>query len=92
MAVDHATVTVGTTPTSLIAGVADAANANYRSILLTNRGTASVFVGGPAVSTTSFGYELVVGGEVAFDLESGDVPYGVAAVAGQTVRVLHSRV
>lgn len=90
MSVRHASVTVGTTATSLIAGVSDI-NAN-RSIVLTNKGAVSVFVGGSDVTTSAYGYELAAGGELALDLKSGDVPYGIAASAGQTVRVLHTGV
>lgn len=90
MGVRHASVTVGTTATSLIAGVSDINN--YRSVVLTNTGTASVFVGGSDVTTSSYGYELKSGGELALDLESGDVVYGISVAAGGQVRVLHTRV
>lgn len=91
MSVRHATVAVGTTATSLTVGYVTDRD-QYGSVLLTNDGAASVYVGGSDVTTSVYGYELAVGGELALDLDPGDVPYGVAASAGQTVRVLYTRV
>lgn len=90
MSVKHASVSVGTTATSLLTGVTDI-NEN-RSIVLTNAGSASVYIGGSDVTTSVYGYELAAGGELAIDLQQGDVPYGVVASGTVTVRALHSRV
>lgn len=89
MAVAHSTVTVGTAAVSLI-DVNDTAGDKYsRTVLLSNPGTNSVFLGGPDVTTGDFGYELQAGGEVSIDLGVRDVPYAIAAAPGESVRVLH---
>jgi hypothetical protein len=92
MSVKHSKTDVGTSAVALTAGVADQAGQSFdRSILVSNRGAASVFLGGSDVTTTDFGYELVAGGEIALEL-AGDELYAVAASGTQTVRVLHTRV
>lgn len=92
MAIKFATVSVGTTATSLVGGVADeSGSTRVRSVLLANQGASSVFVGGSDV-TTAAGYELAAGAEVALDLDAGDVPYGVVASGTVDVGVLHTGV
>lgn len=95
MSIAHALVNVDTTPVSLTASVADADNpgaAQVRSVILTNVGTASVYVGGPSVTTSNYGFELKTGTQLSIDLGPGDVPYAVGAAAGGQVRVLHAGV
>ena len=94
MAVKYATVSVGTTATSLLGGVSDESGpTNTRSVLLTNKGASSVYVGGADVTASaSGGYELAAGAEVALDLSRGDVPYGRVASGTVDVGVLHTGV
>jgi len=90
MGVNHALVSVGTSAVDLTSGVTDTdQNTQIRSVVLTNTGTSSVFIGGPTVTTISYGYELKAGYELALDLTLGDAPYGIAAAGGGQLRVLH---
>lgn len=91
MAVDYELVSVGTSATSLLGSVADAAGpSNARSIKVTNRGAASVFIAGPdVVASAAGGDELAAGESVSLDLGQGDVPYARAASGTVNVGVLH---
>lgn len=100
MAIEHASpeVTVGTTATSLTGGVTDAGGVTGhraqevgRTILLSeNSGT--IYLGGPDVTTTAYGYKLEAGAPpFSMDLVGSDELYAVAA-APVTVRVLHAGV
>jgi hypothetical protein len=90
VAVKHASVTVGTTSTDLTSSIRDdhGFNGVTRTVVVQNKGTGSVFLGGPGVTTSSFGYELPSGSEASFDLTLGDILFGVASSA-QSVTVLH---
>lgn len=90
MAFKFASVSVGTTATSLTSGVTDTRPGGEvsRSILIANKGSASVYLGGPTV-TSAAGYDLVAGAEVSFDLGSDDEPFAIAASGTVTVHVLH---
>jgi hypothetical protein len=93
VAVKHSTVTVGIAATDLISPVADASGNNYdlaRRVTISNPGSVSVFIGGPGVTTTDFGYELKATSQVSFDLHQTDVLYGVVIGPGtQNVHLLH---
>lgn len=90
MSVKHATVTVGVAAVSLTAGIADAAGDKYaRSVVITNEGAATVFIGGSGVTTADYGHKLATGGVLTIDLGPKDEPFAIAATAGHTVRVLH---
>lgn len=80
MAVVSVQVQVGTTPT-LLSGSADG-GAPGIAVAVTNQGAASIFLGGPAVTTA--GYELVPGATATADLVGSDELYGI--VASGTVR------
>lgn len=92
MSIAHASVTVDTTAVDLTSGVPDTGGNATRSVILTNPGTAPVYLGGPGVTTTAYGYALAVGGELALDLAPGDALFGIGATAGGVVRVLHTGV
>jgi hypothetical protein len=92
MAIAHASVTVDTTATDLTSGVADTGGNTTRSVVLTNGGSAAVYLGGPTVTSIAYGYALAVGGELALDLAPGDLLFGISAAAGGVVRVLHTGV
>lgn len=92
MAVKHSSVTVGDEAGSLLAGVADEGGNNYdvaRSVVLTNASGATVYVGGPGVTTTEYGYALASGASLSLDLGLEDIPFAVVATGTATVRVLH---
>jgi hypothetical protein len=77
-------VTVGTTPTLIVSG---RAGDNYSGASVVVRPAATVFLGGPDV-TTGVGYSVVAGGEMAVDLGDGDDLYAVVASGTTTVDVL----
>lgn len=86
MAVTSAQVAVATTP-ALLTATASTDGDFTSDLLLTNTGAAAVFVGGPAVSTTT-GYSLAAGASLTVrGLSSGEQVFAVAAAAG-TVHVL----
>lgn len=92
MAFDYAAVSVADTATSLLAGVDDnlPGRDTSRSIKVTNRGSASVFIAGPDVTASvNGGDELEAGESVVFDVSSNDVPYAITASGTVTVGVLH---
>lgn len=93
MAVKHAQVTVGSTATNLLTipdmeGYRDVA----RSVILQNNSAQDIFIGGPTVTTTSFGYKLRAnGGELSWDLALSDIPHGVAT-GSPVLNITHSGV
>jgi hypothetical protein len=89
MAIKHSKVDVGTTAVSLTAGVSETDNTYGRSLVATNEGAATVYVGGSDVTTTSYGYPLVAGGELALDVAGSDEPFAIAASGTVTLRLLH---
>lgn len=83
MASDSHSVSVGTTATRIDSEDLSAGS----SAALANVGGATVFVGGPDV-TTAIGFPLAAGERMAFDLRRGDEIYGVVASGTVEVRVL----
>lgn len=90
MAVRSAQVTVDAVRDILADGSADDTRSDF-SVVLTNRGTVPVFVGGSDV-TTSNGFELEPGGVVSALLVGGESLYGVTAASSARVDVLRSGV
>jgi hypothetical protein len=97
MAVKHSTVVVGASATPLIGSIDDTDGTPDRSEVartLTVQNAengATVYIGGPGVTTTSYGYRLKADQAVAFDLTAGDEPYAVTATS-QAVTTLHTAV
>ncbi len=56
-------------------------------LLLTNRGTAAIYLG-PSGVATSDGYQLDAGASVSIDLGPRDTLYGIAASGTHVVHVL----
>ena len=84
-----AQVAVGTSATSVLApstlgGAPGSSIKGPKSSVITNQGSASVFLGGSTV-TTGNGYELKAGLSITVDISGGDTLYGVCASG--TVRV-----
>jgi hypothetical protein len=84
--VEGTRVTVGTTAVQLYA----ASGGTRARLLVTNRGTAPVFLGGDGTVTTANGYELTNGTSVTVEVESGDEVFAVAGTAGHRVDVLRT--
>lgn len=93
MAVQHRTVTVGTTATDLTSAVLDKDGFEdvTRSVTVQNTAGATLYVGGPGVTTADYGLSIPADTIVAFDLRRTDVLYGVLAAAGD-VHVMHTGV
>lgn len=91
MATSSARVTVGTTATRLdnqpVANDAVAGERLHLQAPSTN--TASIFIGGPGV-TTANGYELAAGKELVLVLDSEDQVFGVVAAATQPANALRT--
>jgi hypothetical protein len=94
MAITHKSVTIGTSATAISTSADDKTGTSSsadvaRSVLVTNPDVADVFVGGPDVTTTSYGYKIVAnGGELALDLLANDQLYGVVESGTAVVRVM----
>lgn len=94
MAIAHGTIEVGTTAVNLLTGVPDRGfqhvdNSPDRTVVLINEGAVEVYLGGPGVTDSDYGYPLAPGGEVAVDLVDSDVLWAVVAAGTATVRALH---
>lgn len=86
MTLATAQASVATTPTLIIAG-----DTNARStVVVGNRGAASVFVGGSAV-TTATGFEVKAGLDTFVNLDPGEALYGAVAVGTVAVSAFRSR-
>lgn len=91
MTVAHQKVLIGTMPTSLVAGVLHTRNTYevVRSLVVQNSNGPTVYLGGPEVTTTDYGYALAPNAEMAFDLSLGDEPHALVAEGIGEVRLLH---
>lgn len=85
MAIKHARVTVGTTATLL--DTFDMLDGSG-TVSIQNLGTVSVYIGGPGVTTTSYGYELKANSSLSIDMKIPETVYGVVATGTATVNVL----
>lgn len=76
---DHSVVTVGTTATELSAPQSD--NQGGTSLLITAPAGSTVYLGGPTVTTTTYGYALAAGTSITVTLDGSERLYAVAAAA-----------
>lgn len=84
MAVSSSVVSVGTTATKLSPDPTD--NQAGSSVAVNNTGAATVYLGGSGV-TTSAGFPLAAGGQIAVDL-GGESLYGIVTTGTVSVTVL----
>lgn len=84
-AVAAARVVIGTSPTLI-----SQASADLGPVLIKNRGTASVYLGGATVATTT-GYELAVGETVSIALGGNEAVYGIVDTGTVLVHKLENR-
>lgn len=87
MAIAHERVVVAATATVLADAARDRDGYTVSVQNPTGSG-ATVFIGGTGVTTTSYGYSLAAGSEVAVELLKGEALYGVVASGTLTVNVL----
>lgn len=98
MAIAHARPVVGTTAVDLVSSVPDRVGFSNpsgvaRGIIVQNpAGGSTVYLGGPGVTSTSYGYALAAGADYANDLQPDDALFGVVASGSVTVNVLHTGV
>jgi hypothetical protein len=84
-AVSASRVTVASTATVIAASTSARA-----SIVVRNRGTVSVYLGGPTV-TSSAGFELSAGDAIGIELWPGESLYGITASSTARVDVLRTK-
>lgn len=90
MSIESAAVTVETTATALNA--AESVGSDRVSLLVSNVGAATVYLG-PAGVTTSTGVPLAAGASLSInDLEPAERVYGIVAASTNVVRVLRKGV
>lgn len=100
MAIKHDGLSVTTVAVSLTKRVADSGQPNVssigniptRSIMITNEGTASVFLGGVGLTATSYGVQLGSGERISLDLLPSEDLWAVAQSGSQQLRILHTGV
>lgn len=92
--IKHNKVTVTTTAVSLKGTLVDTSQDGeiVRSVLYTNTGAVTVYLGGSDVTSSSYGYALAAGASVALDLYRGDEVWAVTASGSADVIGLHSGV
>lgn len=86
MAISHERVSVGTTATQISSNYA---GKDGQAVSVQNPAAgATVYIGGEGVTTTSYGYSLAGGTDMAVQMQDGEKLYGVVATSTQTVNVL----
>lgn len=90
MPISSGQISVTSTATALTGASDDDERADF-SVVATNRGTLSVFLGNSTV-TTATGLELAVGATVNIELRPGDRLYAIAVSGTQRVDVLKAGV
>lgn len=82
MAIDHNTITVGTTPTLIY--TAHSGTPPQR-VYITNHDNAAVYVGDPTVSISgpNWGFTIVKDGNYDFEINAGEQLYAVSATSAQ---------
>ena len=90
MAIEHASVTVGTTATALNS-VAIGDYPKDKSIIISVPADgATVYVGSQSVTSSSYGYAIAAGSSLTADLRGNEVLFAAVASSTQAVRVLRS--
>jgi hypothetical protein len=78
VALKSAQITVGTTPVNLLSGFVNWGNMqDVLPLLVENAGSATVYIGGPSV-TTANGFILTAGAAIPFTLLNSDTPWAVS--------------
>lgn len=86
MAITHERVSVGTTATQISSNYA---GKDGQTVSVQNPAAgATVYIGGEGVTTTSYGFALTGGTDMAVEMQDGEKLYGVVASSTQTVNVL----
>jgi len=88
--VTQARKTIGTTPTIIYDNTALGATGQVRLKIKNKAAAVAVFVGGSNVATTT-GYEIIANDRETFELNPGDILYGIVAAATEVVHTLIQR-
>lgn len=91
MAATARRVSVATTATRLDFASVESDRVFGQSLIVRNRGSASIFVGGPDV-TSSTGFEVLAGESFSADIHTGDEVYGIVASGTVPVHIFESGV
>ncbi len=95
MAIAHATVSVGTDATQVSSAtdsVRELGDYAHTVLIQNPTGGVSVFLGGPGVTDSAYGYELAAGSSISVDVQSEDVLYAVVSADTQDVYCLYQGV
>jgi hypothetical protein len=96
MAVQGLRITVGTTATVLSSltppSPIDYNQRGFSTLIQNPTGGVTVYLGGPDVTTTTYGYSLAAGSSMSVDLFPGDLLYGVVATGTQALGILRTGV
>lgn len=85
MGISHERVSIGTTAT-LISALA--VGRDGQTVAIQNPTGSTVYLGGPGVTTSSYGYELGAGITFSIEMRHNEQLYGVVATGTQTVNVI----
>jgi len=86
MAIQHARPTVTTTASTIVAGTNDRSG---QSVLIQNPSAgATVYLGGTGVTSSSYGYALAGGSDIAIEMSAGESLLAITASGTQQINVL----
>jgi len=87
MATVHATHTLTTSGTAYEILPANGGNGKDVTIQ-NNNATATVLIGGPGLTTSNYGFKIVAGAAISFELDGTDPMWAVSATDAATVNTL----
>lgn len=87
MAVDHYTITVGTTPIRILQAPA---GVDICKAYITNHDNAALYIGDSSVSTSgaNWGFTITKDASYEFELAAGDELYAISTTSAQTTVLL----
>jgi hypothetical protein len=87
MATVHETFTLTTSGTAY--EIFPALGGNGRDVTLqNNNATANVFIGGPGVTTSNYGFKLVPNAAISFELDGTDNIWAVGSANSATINIM----
>lgn len=87
MATVHETVTLTTSDTAY--EIIPKLGGNGKDVTIqNNNASAMVFIGGPEVSTSDYGFKLIPGTAISFNLDPKENVYGASDTDGATVNIM----
>ena len=87
MATVHDTHTLTTSGTAY--EILEARGGNGRDVTIqNNNASANVFIGGPGVTTSDFGFKLLPSAAISFELDGADSIWAVSSTSSATVNTM----